>query len=175
MENHKTYFSKIDFTKFWAKDQYSIDNEVVTNEKILEVEKKTGFKLPPSLIEILKIKNGGTPNCLAFPTKTQTTWSHNHIQITNFCSLKEIANIQLRDEWQYLSTGLVICDCPSGGHDVVMMDYSECGPNGDPKIIHYDQEMEQTTFLCNNFIEFVEGLLPTSYFDDELEEDDLTD
>ena len=171
MENQKSNFPNINFNNFW---EYNGNNEIITNERILEAELKTGFKFPLGLIELLKSNNGGTPYTIAFPIKNDLYIDH--IYITNFIPLGgqfSIDNIDFYSQWNYPSTGLVICDCSSYGMDVIMMDYSKCGPQGDPKIILYDNESEKTILLANNIIEFVEGLILPTFFEPFDEEEDL--
>ena len=64
------------------------------------------------------------------------------------------------DDWEYPAIGVAICDCPSAGHDMIFLDYRECSPQGEPKIVHIDQECDyKITPLADNFEEFIRGLV----------------
>jgi hypothetical protein len=59
----------------------------------------------------------------------------------------------------YPSDGIYICDCPSAGHDMILLDYSACGKNGEPEVVHVDQENNfKKTFLAKDFETFIRGL-----------------
>lgn len=104
-----------------------------------------------------------------FPTDEETSYAENHIAINGILGIGRTKNNSLCgtsgsqsmiDEWGYPAIGICICDCPSGGHDMVMLDYRKNGRNGEPEVIHVDQEMDfKITFLAKNFEEFILGLV----------------
>ena len=64
-------------------------------------------------------------------------------------------------EWEYpRDIGIIIADTESGGHDMIYLDYRECGKDGEPKVSvcfqEYDYEIQ---VLANNFEEFIEMLI----------------
>ncbi|MEY9093918.1 hypothetical protein ABH899_002527 [Paenibacillus sp. RC84] len=66
--------------------------------------------------------------------------------------------------------------CLSAGHDVVMLDYRACGREGEPEIVHVDQEDDyEITFLADNFEAFIRGLVSDEEYDtsEEDKEHDL--
>ncbi|MNJ48745.1 hypothetical protein D3C77_439480 [compost metagenome] len=70
------------------------------------------------------------------------------------------------EDWGYPDIGVVICDCPSAGHDVVMLDYRHCGKDGEPEVIHVDQEADyEITFLAPDFESFIAGLVNDEEYD----------
>lgn len=80
------------------------------------------------------------------------------------------------EEWGYPDIGVVICDCPSAGHDVVMLDYRLCGREGEPAVIHVDQEGDyEITFLAGSFDAFIRGLVNDEEYDYDVSEDDRDD
>jgi hypothetical protein len=72
------------------------------------------------------------------------------------------------EEWGYPAIGIYICDCPSAGHDMVLLDYSNCGKDGEPEVVHIDQEDNyRKIFLAKDFETFIKGLKSEDEFDSE--------
>lgn len=125
----------------------------------------------------MKQHNGGIPFNTCFPTDSPTGWADDHIAITGIygigreksCSLcGEIGSQFMIDEWGYPAIGVAICDCPSAGHDMVFLDYRECGPLGEPKVVHIDQESDfEITPLAENFENFIRGLKNAEEYEEE--------
>lgn len=167
----KQEFEGFDFTNFWDDNYYARKGyigDAPTDELIADVEKELGYKLPASYIWLMKQHNGGIPFNTCFPTDSPTNWAEDHIAITGIYGIGrekdyslcgEIGSQFMIDEWGYPEIGVAICDCPSAGHDMIFLDYRECGPFGEPKVVHIDQESDfKITTLAENFEDFIRGL-----------------
>jgi hypothetical protein len=69
-------------------------------------------------------------------------------------------------DWGYPNVGIYIGHTPSAGHDGIMLDYSECGPAGEPRVIHVDVEGDepQVQVLAANLETFLLGLVDCGPF-----------
>ena len=173
-----TPFEGFDFTGFWDDDMYALKeyvSEPPTDELVASVEEELGYKLPASYVWLMKQHNGGMPVNTCFPTEESTSWAEDHVAITGIfgigreksCSLcGELGSQFMIDEWEYPAIGVAICDCPSAGHDMIFLDYRACGPQGEPAVVHVDQENDyKITHLADSFEEFIRGLEPESNYD----------
>ncbi|SFM36570.1 SMI1 / KNR4 family (SUKH-1) [Pelosinus propionicus DSM 13327] len=174
----KEYFKEFKNSSFWDDSDYAIKEYVSTpptDDLIASVEQDLGYKLPASYIEMMKLHNGGIPLNTCFPTNEPTSWAEDHIAITGIMGIGrekaysicgQLGSLFMIDEWGYPDFGVVICDCPSAGHDVVMLDYRKCGRNGEPEVIHVDQECDyEVTFLAKDFETFIRGLVNEKVYD----------
>lgn len=181
-KTNATPFSGFDFIGFWdnssyAKTAYTCDPP--TDALIASVEAELGYKLPASYIWLMKQRNGGIPVNTCFPTSSPTSWADDHVEISGILGIsreKENAlcgpfgSNYMIEEWEYPPIGVTICDCPSAGHDVIFLDYRECGPQGEPKVVHVDMECADEpviTILADNFEAFIRGLVSDDQFEDE--------
>lgn len=172
------YFGKVDFADFWNDSEYALEEyvgEPPTDELIASIEEELGYKLPASYIALMKQHNGGVPVDTCFPTEEATSWAEDHIAITGMMGIGrekpyslcgEFGSPFMIEDWGYPDIGVVICDCPSAGHDVVMLDYRACGRDGEPAVVHVDQELDYAiTLLAPNFAAFIQGLVNEEVFD----------
>ncbi|MCA9647071.1 MAG: SMI1/KNR4 family protein [Myxococcales bacterium] len=171
-------FEDFDLRGFWEDSDYARKNYVgkaVTPELVVEVEAELGFKLPAAYVELMRSQNGGVPVNTCFPTDDETSWAEDHVAITGFYSigseqtyslLGDLGSRFMQEEWGYPTFGICICDCPSAGHDLIMLDYRKCGPQGEPSVIHVDQDLDyEVTELAPNFESFIRGLVHSDTFD----------
>ena len=131
----------------------------------------------------MKHQNGGVPKNTNFPTSEPTSWAEDHIAITGIMGIGrkksyslcgDLGSPFMIEEWGYPDIGVVICDCPSAGHDVVMLDYRACGKDGEPEVVHVDQEDDyEITFLAENFEEFIKGLVSEEQYDTSEEDKEV--
>lgn len=165
------YFDDFNFSDFGF-DADSKNKQTITEKDIKNVETALGYKLPNSYVELVKIYNGGFVNKDCFPTQTRTSWSEDHISISSIMGIGGEYDIVketrlMVDEWQYPDIGVVVCDCPTAGHHIVMLDYRECGKDGEPKVAYVDQEWDYTiTILADNFEQFIKGLVLEEFGDE---------
>jgi hypothetical protein len=177
------HYDELNLTDFWENSEYSAQSyieEPLSNDLIASVEKEIGYKLPESYIELMSVQNGGLVTKTCFPTEEPTSWASDHIAITGIFGIGrnkayslcgELGSKFMIEEWGYPEIGVCICDCPSAGHDMVMLDYSKCGREGEPEVVHVDQENDYSkTFLAKDFKSFVSGLVSEEVYDTSAED-----
>ena len=183
-----TPFEGFDLTNFWDDNWYALKeyvSEPPSDELIASVEEELGYKLPAAYIWLMKQHNGGIPVNTCYPCDEPTCWSDDHVAITGIfgigreksCSLcGELGSQFMIAEWEYPAIGVAICDCPSAGHDMIFLDYRACGPQGEPAVVHVDQENDyKITHLADSFEEFIRGLEHESLYDPDEDAEDLED
>ena len=183
-----TPFEGFDLTNFWDDNWYALKEYVSdppSDELIASVEEELGYKLPAAYIWLMKQHNGGIPVNTCYPCDEPTCWADDHVAITGIfgigreksCSLcGELGSQFMIDEWEYPAIGVAICDCPSAGHDMIFLDYRVCGPQGEPAVVHVDQENDyKITHLADSFEEFIRGLEHESLYDPDEDVEDLED
>lgn len=171
-------FEGFDFTNFWNDCDYSLKEYVgaaPTDDLISEVERELGYKLPETYIWLMRQHNGGMLVNGCCPCDEPTSWAEDHVAIEGIlgigrdkaCSLcGELGSRFMIEEWGYPDIGVAFGDCPSAGHDMIFLDYRVCGPQGEPAVVHIDQEDDyKITFLANTFEEFIRKLRPEDEFD----------
>lgn len=167
----KKIFADFDVQGFWTSSDYAkkeyLDNPP-TSEQVADVERQLGYRLPKAYVELMQYQNGGRPKRRNHRMKEAMPWSHGHIAITGIysigckkpCSLcGGFGNRFWIEEWRYPPIGVYFAECPSTSHDLVCLDYRECGPDGEPRVVHVDQEFDyKVTFVTDNFERFIRGL-----------------
>ena len=168
-----------DAQHFWEDSAYAAEAYTEpwpADELLARVEADLGYRLPAFYVALMRVRNGGVPVNTCFPTTEATGWADHHIAITSICGIgyekyTSLCGNQgsqfMLNQWEYPALGVVVADCPSAGHDLVMLDYRACGPHGEPTVVHIDQENNyHTTQLASDFEAFARGLLPASTFDE---------
>ncbi len=181
-----TPFEGFDLTNFWDDNWYALKEYVSdppSDELIASVEEELGYKLPAAYIWLMKQHNGGIPVNTCYPCDEPTCWAEDHVAITGIFGIGrekiyslcgELGSQFMIDEWEYPAIGVAICDCPSAGHDMIFLDYRACGPQGEPAVVHVDQENDyKITHLADSFEEFIRGLEHESLYDLDEDAEDL--
>jgi hypothetical protein len=116
-------------------------------------------------VALMRTRNGGTPRDTRRPAE-------DHIAVDAIMGIGREKDCSLAgrtgsrfyvEEWGYPPIGGYFADCPSAGHDMIAFDYRDCGPAGEPHVVHVDQEAGyRITVLAPDFVTFVRGLRPES-------------
>ena len=163
------------WTGFWKDTDYAFESYIgrdVTDEDIKNAEAELGYTLPTAYIELLKNHNGGVVNKNCFINDDDDcvyiTGIYGIDRDKKYSLLGEMGNEFWISKVKYPPIGIVVADTISGGHDMIFLDYRECGPTGEPKVVRVDQECDYSiTLLADNFGDFIKNL----YFNIE----DITD
>lgn len=171
-------FDAVVLEGLWDDCDYSLEEyvgEAPSQADFERVEQALGYRLPDTYKALMKMHNGGLLAKNTFENPLQRDWT------PSTCSVESIFGVDAEKsyslcgnmgskfwitEWGYPDIGIAICDTSSGGHNMIFLDYSDCGPQGEPCVVEIDQESDyEITYLANNFKEFLCGL-----FEDEDEE-----
>lgn len=170
------------YRHFWDGWDYFTSPEPMTENLVRRAEELLGYKLPLSYVELLYTKNGGTPINTCFPTNSPpTSWAEDHVAISGIRGIggkwgidsEDLGSLHMIEDWGYPRIGIVVCECPSAGHDAVMLDYRKSGPLGEPEVVHVDVEVSDEpviTFLAKDFASFLSGLVSEERYDKSEEE-----
>jgi hypothetical protein len=166
-----------DLEGFWMPSEHATREYVdvpLTPTLLERVERSLGYKLPAAYVELAQHQNGGIPARTCHRTAERTSWAKDHIAITGIYAIGETKPYSLLGElgskfwpfeWGYPDLGVYFASCPSAGHDMLCLDYSECGPAGEPRVVHVDQECDyKVTFVAPNLETFLRGLVSEEHF-----------
>lgn len=168
------HFEGVDFEGFWDEGEYSKENYTEpppSDELIAEVEAELGYRLPDSYVELARMpggRNGGMVERPHYPVDGPPD-AIEIVTVSGFFAIGRTARYSLLgdigspfmiSEWGYPEIGVGIADTPSAGHELIMLDYRECGPQGEPSVAHVDQEGDyRITTIAPDFATFVRGLI----------------
>jgi len=170
-------YGDFDLTDFWEESD-DANREYVDappdQQTIDAVQARLGYRLPAAYIELSRHQNGGILRKNSIRSPSPTTWAEDHFAITGIYSIGSRKTYSLCGECGsavfvkegYPDIGVYFADCPSAGHDMVGLDYRNCGPHGEPSVVHVDQELDyRITLLAETFERFIRGLCPEDAFD----------
>lgn len=133
---------------------------------VRRAEKSLGVRLPVGYIELLSERNGGVLRRRCCPTEFATSWADDHFEIQALLgiggeqgidSLSGLGSADRIAEWEYPKVGVVIFDMPSGGHDTVMLDYTQSDQNEEPAVVYVDEDRIPKR-VADSFNEFIAKL-----------------
>jgi tetratricopeptide (TPR) repeat protein len=165
-------FDGMDFTDFWDDCDYSLDKYVgapATDATFAAAEQTLGYKLPESYKRLMRRHNGGVVNRRLFRVPFEAVDQPEAIYISGILGVDSAKDYALTGsvgsqfmirEWGYPDIGVAVCDTPSAGHEMIFLDYRNCGPMGEPEVVHVDQESDYAvTWLTGDFESFIRGLV----------------
>ncbi len=158
----------IDPSNFWGNNYYNhpplTDDMIVQAEAILEV------RLPPELIALLRVQNGGYTKGFAYPMVQPTSWAEDHVPLPDMAGIVTVPNHKtaqnmlqsdyMTQEWGLPPKQVLLS---GDGHYWITLDYRN-GP--DPSVAWIDVECEDDVQIAPSFQAFLSGLVPASAFEE---------
>jgi SMI1-KNR4 cell-wall len=147
-----------------------------SDELIASIEQELGgYRLPAAYVDLARRHNGGMVKRNCHPMKERTGWAEDHVAIDGLFAIGRTSKYSLAgqlgakfmiEEWGYPPIGVGIADTPSGGHELIMLDYRACGKRGEPQVVYVDQEDDYSiTVVAPDFETFICGLVEESEYD----------
>lgn len=140
----------------------------LTGEAVLSVEQELRYRLPGADVDLLRHQGGGMPRNGAHRTRESTSRAEDHVAIAGIFGVDRNRTYSLCEdlggrfkqrEWGYPPVGACFADCTFAGHDILCLDYRECGPVGESQVVHVALEHEnRITVVARTFEAFIRGL-----------------
>ncbi|MFJ8768804.1 SMI1/KNR4 family protein [Streptomyces clavifer] len=155
---------------FWGEGRYGAQPPL-TDAVVQDAERQLGVRLPASLLDILRVQNGGVVAELgnAFPTDVPTSWNENYVPLDEMMGIGRhdgqpslLDTAYLVEEWG-LPSPLVLLS--GDGHCWIALDYRACGRRGEPSVIWFDVDDGTELPLAADFQAFVERLTAATSLD----------
>jgi hypothetical protein len=156
--------------EFWDSTYYIHPN--LTDEMVRIAESTLDVKLPEEYIDLLRVQNGGYTKGFGYPMTQRTSWSDNHVPLSELAGIVTDPNIEtvqnilmsgyMTEEWGLPPRQVLLC---GDGHWWITLDYRK----GDiPTISWIDTECGEDILVAPNFTGFIEGLKPEEEFEQDL-------
>ena len=151
---------------FWDSNYYNHPD--LTDAMVEIAEKELGVKLPPLLLELLKVQNGGYTKGFAYPMIKKTTWADDHVPFSELFGIvtdKSVETAQnmldthyMIKEWGLPEKQVLLC---GDGHWWLTLDYRK---ESSPSVRWIDVECEEDIEVASSFEAFINGLVPDSTY-----------
>ncbi|QEH34916.1 SMI1 / KNR4 family protein [Aquisphaera giovannonii] len=144
----------------------------LTDAMVASAERALGYALPASYLRLLRVRNGGRPRRRCFPTDDR--WPDGHLRIEALFGIgypwgidsDEFGSRHLIRQAGFPEVGIVVALTPTAGHDAFMLDYRDCGPRGEPRVVFVDPEDDLCEILAPDFETFLGGLVDCRPYDE---------
>jgi hypothetical protein len=156
---------------FWHPDIENLRLPPLTDDLVVDAEAHLGVTLPPDLIRLLRIQNGGVIADAwdACPAETNF-YADDHVPFEHLHGIGSAGRAEtmtlldtpyLVQEWE-LPPQVVLLS--GAGHYWLALDYRDCGSAGRPPVVWIDNEMNHELLLAPDFRGFVECLTTSAAF-----------
>lgn len=143
----------------------------LTDETVGALESRYGVKFPKSLVELLKVQNGGTLADSGFKFGGEDYYVDSIYGLSasdqwgNIKPISEVFDLNVEEELKrqiHAEIGnpeLVFPFADFGGHCLYALDYNQASPKGEPKIIYFvcEGELSAVRTIAESFEHFLNG------------------
>jgi hypothetical protein len=158
----------IDKKAFWGDNYYK--HPPLTDAMINAAETILNVKLPPLLLELLLLQNGGYTVGFAFPMTQVTSWADDHVPLRELFGIvlnKKVDTAQnlldtpyMTEEWGLPEKQVLLA---GDGHWWLTLDYRT---SESPCVKWIDTELEEEVEVAASFDEFINGLVSSDAYAD---------
>lgn len=154
--------------QFWGSNHYQ--HPPLTDEMVSAAEAALGVTLPPELIALLKIQNGGYTQDFAYPMAQATSWAADHVPLPDLGGIvldlgfptaqNLLHSADMSEEWGLPEKQILLS---GSGAYWLTLDYRK-GPV--PTVAWIDVDTDEDTQVAPSFAAFLAGLVPAATFDE---------